>query len=167
MKAMCLRLSFSLPSTEQLGPVTCELTLPHSSSPPASVITSPPPPHWSTLLWKSLYVEGRGAVSCQPIGSREEVCLQISGSRFVFVKNSARQWSDKGGGLCAGKSTTAGFGLRNGFICLVQFFTICSVCVHSSPKFNCAFSYCIKNLLWHHVQYTPQHTHTGIQSMFV
>lgn len=63
----------------------------HSSSPPASVITfllhsNPSSSPFLSLeqhnLWESLCIEGRGDVSCQPIGSEEEVCLQISGSRM-------------------------------------------------------------------------------------
>lgn len=86
-------LYFSLPSTEQLGPVTCELTLPlhslflptcfcHHRPPSTMPILFSLPPRWTALLWESLCIKGRGYVSCQPIGSMEEVCLQLSGSRM-------------------------------------------------------------------------------------
>lgn len=86
-------LYFSLPSTEQLGPVTCELTLPlhslflptcfcHHRSPSTPPILFSLPPRWTALLWESLCIKGRGYLSCQPIGSMEEVCLQLSGSRM-------------------------------------------------------------------------------------
>lgn len=118
------------PSTEQLGPVTCELTLslhslflllltcfchhlpPPPPPPPPSLTPHPPSlsPRWSALLSESLCIKGRGDVSCQPIGSREEVCLQISGSRVcvyvcVFLwriqpdNRRIRGREDKGGAL--------------------------------------------------------------------
>lgn len=84
--------SFFHPPSTGFIPVTCEFILP---PPPASVTMfffspypfSSPTPSLPTrslkpaLFWESLCMEGRGDMSCQPLGSQEEVCLQLVGSR--------------------------------------------------------------------------------------
>lgn len=79
-----LRLYFSLPINRTARSCHMWVNSPSIRSPPASVTTflpRPHPPPSPPPRWESLCTKGRGDMSRQPIGSREEVCLQISGSQ--------------------------------------------------------------------------------------